>query len=257
MSWQIKNIKKFQANQPIFIEGLPGIGNVGKVVIDFLIEEIKAKKIMELFSFSLPNSVFVNEKNLVDLPNIEIYHKKIGKKDFFFLTGDVQPVDERSSYEFAEKLLDVIQQYNCQEIITLGGIGLNEVPKHPKVYCTGNSRALISQFKKHGAKTNVYGVVGPIVGISGLLLGLSQRRKISAASLLAETFGHPMYLGLKGAKEILKVLTHQYNLNISLKDLDKEIREIEADMKSSSDPLSGKHKALSKIKKFTETSYIG
>ena len=39
MSWIVKEYKKIKATKPILIEGLPGIGNVGKVAIDFLIDE--------------------------------------------------------------------------------------------------------------------------------------------------------------------------------------------------------------------------
>ena len=45
-TWKITQVgKKPKLNDPIFIEGLPGIGNVGKVVTDFLIDELKAKKL--------------------------------------------------------------------------------------------------------------------------------------------------------------------------------------------------------------------
>ena len=60
--------------KPIFIEGLPGIGHVGKLAIDFIIEEMKAKKFLEVYSHSFPNLVFVNEKNLVELPTVKFYY---------------------------------------------------------------------------------------------------------------------------------------------------------------------------------------
>ena len=53
---EIKTIPKL--NKPILIEGLPGIGNVGKIAVDFLIEELKAKKIYSFFSYKFPHSVF-------------------------------------------------------------------------------------------------------------------------------------------------------------------------------------------------------
>ena len=77
MSFNIKSLKKINMKNPILIEGLPGIGNVGKVAVDFMIESLSADRIMEIQSNSFPNSVFVNEENLIDLPKIELYHKKI------------------------------------------------------------------------------------------------------------------------------------------------------------------------------------
>jgi len=249
VDWKITNRKSFNARKPVFIEGLPGLGNVGKIAVDFIVEEVKAKKVLEFFSYSLPNSVFVTEDNLIEMPKIELYHKKVGNKDFLFLIGDVQPVDEYSSYMFSEKLLDLCQKYNCSEIITLGGIGIDEVPKKPKIFCTGNNAKLVDTFKSFKVNNNIYGHVGPIVGVSGLLLGLSKKRKLPAASLLAETFGHPYYIGFRGAKKILQVLNKKYDFGVSMKKINSEIRKMESE-------INPKKKKKLPSNQF-ETSYIG
>ena len=263
-TWKITPIKgkKIEIKNPIFIEGLPGIGNVGKVAVDFLIEELEAKKVYDIFSFTFPHSVFVNEDNLVELPHIGIYHKKVGKNDFLFLAGDVQPMDEMASYEFTDMILNIAQKHKCKEIITLGGIGLHDVPKNPKVYCTANSSNIIKKYNKSKAlDPNLYGVVGPIVGVSGLLLGLGKRRNIEAISLLAETHGHPAHLGITGARELLKILNCNLNLGLNMKDLECEIKEIEEDMYKKTQELGqiSKKTALQKLKDkiSKETSYIG
>ena len=107
----------------------------------------------------------------------------------------------------------------------------------------------------------LYGVVEPIVGVSGLLLGLTKRRNIPAISFLAETYGHPMYLGIKGAREILKVLNKKLNLNIDMNRLDKEIKDIETDMLKRTEQFSevSKQTALKKLKRKLsgEMDYIG
>ncbi|MBU1202358.1 MAG: PAC2 family protein [Nanoarchaeota archaeon] len=254
--WKITQTKKVNFSRPILIEGLPGIGNVGKIVADIMVEELDAKKIMDFFSYSLPNSVFVNEDNLVELPKIEMYHKKVKGKDFLFLTGDVQPMDEVSSYKFTEKILDISQKNKCREIITLGGIGIEEIPENPKVYCTGNDGKFVEEFKNYKVKTDIYGVVGPIIGVSGLLLGLSKRRNMKAASLLAETYGHPMYIGIKGAKEIIKVLNKRYEFGISLRSINSEIRKLNEESGEGS-KSSKKHTTLNQLKHYKDMSYIG
>jgi uncharacterized protein len=250
--WKVTTRKKIKPSQVILIEGLPGIGNVGKIVVDYLIEQLKAEKIAHFFSYLLPNTVFVNQDNLVELPKIELYYKKINNQDFLFLTGDVQPSNEEASYKFTECVLDQAKKYTCKEIITLGGIGLTEIPQKPKVYCTGNDKSLISKFLKQGAKDNIYGLVGPIIGVSGLLIGLSTAKKIKAATLLVETYNHPMYLGITEAKETLKILNKQYELNLNFKNLNKEIRLLEK--QNGEGPKDPKLKRLKKLK---EINYIG
>lgn len=231
MTWKIKQISKPKISNPILIEGLPGMGNVGKISVDFMIESLKAKKILEIYSYSFPHSVFVNEENLVELPVIEVYHKKIKNKDLLLLAGDIQPLDEESCYEFCEQILDVFQRFKGREIVTIGGIGLHKIPKNPRVYCTANTKNIISKYKTDGVSNELFGMIGPIVGVSGLLVGLAGQRRISAVSLLAETYGHPTYLGIKGAREILKSLSKSLNLDLDLKKLDKEVSSIEKDIK--------------------------
>ena len=261
--WRFMQFGKMpKLNSPILIEGLPGIGNVGKVAVDFLIDELKAKKLYEITSYTFPHSVFVNEDNLVELPIVDVFYKQLSsKRGLLLLGGDVQPIDEISSYEFSDKVLDLLQKFNGKEVITLGGIGLADIPKKPKVYCTGNTRKVIDKYKNELVSNKLYGVVGPIVGVSGLLLGLASRRKIEAISFLAETYGHPMYLGIKGAKEILKVLNKELSLNIDINKLDKEIKDIESEIIKKTEQLSEVTKliALKRLqKKFgRDVDYIG
>ncbi|PIY60535.1 hypothetical protein COY95_01280 [Candidatus Woesearchaeota archaeon CG_4_10_14_0_8_um_filter_47_5] len=231
--WEVKRLTKSlpKLNNPFLIEGLPGIGNVGKITVDFIIEELDATPLYEFFSFSLPASVFVNDSNLVDLPKIRMYYKAFKnkrKRDVLILAGDVQPVDDISSYRFSEVILKIAEKFGAREIITLGGVGLSEIPDKPKVYCTGNMKSIVQRYKvQTNLKTRLYGTIGPIIGVSGILVGLSRRMKIPAVSLLAETYGHPMFLGVKGAREIVKVLNKKCALNINIRKMNGEIKRFE------------------------------
>jgi uncharacterized protein len=262
MSWRFEQTGKIpKLKKPVLIEGLPGIGNVGKIAVDFLVDKLKAENAYEITSYTMPHSVFVTEDNLVELPSIEIYYKR-GKQDLLFLVGDVQPLDEQSCYEFCDAILDFCEKHGVSEIVTTGGIGLQDAPKSPKVYCTGNDKKIVGRYcAKTGASNKIFGVVGPIVGVSGILLGLAKRRDIPAVALLAETMGHPMYLGIKGAREIVKILNSHFTLGLNLKDMDKEIKKVESEMLQKTKELSQitKETALKKIEgKFgKDVTYIG
>ena len=227
MTWKIKKLDKIKIKNPVLIEGLPGIGNVGKIAIDFLIDSLKAKKLFELTSNDLPHCVFVNEENLVELPSIDIYYKNTKERTILMLAGDIQPITETSCYEFCNQILDTFQKDKLKEIVTLGGIALPKVPTKPKVYCTGNSRKIINKYAINGTNKNMHGFIGPIIGVSGLLPGLAGKRNIPSAALLAETFGHPNYLGIKGAKELLKILNKELRLKVNVDMLNDEINDIE------------------------------
>lgn len=263
-NWQIGQKNKTpKLNRPIMVEGLPGIGNVGKVSVDFLIDELNAVKIYEINSHHFPHSVFVNEDNLVELPIIEVFYKKFNDKrnDLILVGGDVQPIDEASSYEFSEKMLELLKKFSGSEVITLGGIGLAEIPKKPRVFCTGNSKEIIKKYSAKDVNQKLYGIVGPIMGVSGLLVGLAGKYDLKAVSLLAETYGHPLYLGIKGAKEVLRVLDSRLKLHINLNKLDQEIKDVEAEIIKKAEQFNEVSRAMA-LKKLgrklgSETDYIG
>lgn len=260
MEWvyTLEQKKRPKLDSPVLIEGLPGIGNVGKIAVDFMIEKLGAKKLYTIFSHHIPHSVFVNEENIVELPKIEIYYKKSkNKKDLLFLAGDTQPIDEPSSYSFAESLLKKVREYHCQEIITLGGIGLKEMPKEPKVYITGTSKEIVKRYKTPKIEDQLYGEVGPIVGLSGILVGLAKRSHMDGIAVLGQTIANPLVIGVKTAREILEFLNDRFNTKLNLKYLDGEIKEMEKELQAVEelDNMSG-HEHTKKVKK-GKVSYIG
>lgn len=262
MTWEITHfVKKPEFKNPFLVVGLPGIGNVGKIAVDFLKEELKAKKILEFSSCELPHTVFVNEKNLIELPSIQLYAAKAAKRDILLLVGDAQPISENSCYNFCKTVIKVLKELSCNEVITLGGIALRHVPKKPQVYCIGADKKTIAEFAHNTEiKTELYGIVGPIIGVTGVLSGLASKEKLSSVIVLAETFGHPMFLGIAGAREILNVLCKKFGIKVNLDSLNNEIKHLEEDMllqrKEMSDVQQG---AMAKLrgKHDKEASYIG
>ena len=124
------------------------------------------------------------------------------------------------------------------------------MPEKPKVYISGNTRKAIDAYKDKQVKEELYGVVGPIVGVSGVLLGLAPK-ETKAVCLLAETYGHPLYLGIKGARELVKVLSKRFGFTVRLAKLEKEIAEMEQEILKRTEQLDAV------VQKKGEASYIG
>ncbi len=258
MEWVFSQVPEKRPNldNPILIEGLPGIGNTGKIAVDFLVEKLKAKKLYNVFSYYLPHSVFVNENNIVELPKIEIYFKKSRNgRDLLFLVGDTQPVDEPSCYSFCRRALSTISEYGCKEVITLAGIGLKEMPEKPKLYITGTSKEIVKKYSTKNIETNLYGTVGPIVGVSGILTALARLKGQEGIILLGETLAHPMFVGIKTSKAMLSHLSEVIGFKINLKELDAEIATLEKELKAV-DELEELQKTSHDSKK-SDPTYIG
>jgi uncharacterized protein (TIGR00162 family) len=220
--------KKPKLKNPILIEGLPGIGNVGKLAVEHLIDSVKAKKFAELHSKDFPPQVFINTDGTIELVNNEFYYwkaKKKNQRDLVLLTGDYQGLSSQGQYELVEKILDIAEELGVKEIYTLGGYGLGHEIKDPKVLCATTEKNLVKTMKKHGAifKKNEPG--GGIVGASGLLLGLGKLRGINGTCFMGETPGY--LVDPKSAKAVLKILMSITKVEVNLAALEKKAREIE------------------------------
>ena len=220
--------KKPKLKDPLLIEGLPGIGNVGKLAVEHLIETIKATKFAEIHSKDFPPQVFINTDGTIKLVNNEFYYwkaKKKNQRDLILISGDYQGLSSQGQYDLVEKILDIVEDLGCKEMYTLGGYGLGHEIEHPKVLCATTDKKLVKIMKKHGAvfKKNEPG--GGIVGASGLLLGLGKLRGLEGTCFMGETPGY--LVDPKSAKAVLKILTKITNININLTALEKKAKEIE------------------------------
>jgi proteasome assembly chaperone (PAC2) family protein len=171
---------------PIFVQGLPGFGNVGKIAIHLLTKFSSAKPFAELYSPSFPDYVAISSKGVCHLPRYEFYSAPMEKNDFLLMTGDTQPSfdDVPSHYELCGETLDIIEKQHCSFIVTLGGVPLTE--EKAQVYVAATSPRLAREFMEKGA---VIYSKGRIMGATGLLLGLAKERGLDGVSLLGTTAG--------------------------------------------------------------------
>ncbi|MEM3587157.1 MAG: hypothetical protein QXO71_07560, partial [Candidatus Jordarchaeaceae archaeon] len=72
-------IKKIYQNYPnklietICIQGMSGVANVGKGALDIIINQSKAKKIMEIYFSDFPSNVKINPDGCFDSAKVEIF----------------------------------------------------------------------------------------------------------------------------------------------------------------------------------------
>jgi len=219
----IKQFADIQPNNPILIEGLPGLGLVGKIALRYLIKQLKAKKIAYLYSPHFPYFVLVNKKGNVRLLRGAFYYYQNPKgNDLILFTGDSQSQTIEGQYEIADKMLDFAEKHNVKTIATIGGYRM-EPKEKPRVFIAATSQEILNKALQAGATLSTSG--SPIVGTAGLILGMAKFKKIEALCLLGETRGYlPDPLA---AKSVLEVLKSAFNFDLDLKGLDEEIARAE------------------------------
>lgn len=216
----IRELVKVDLKNPVLIEGLPGLGLVGKIATRYLIKQLDAQKLAYLYSPHFPYFVLVSKKGSVRLLRGTFYFWKnqSGGNDLIFFTGDSQAQTIEGQYEISDYILDFAEQHKAEMVITLGGYR-TEVENHPKVVASAVDQELLNKALKAEAVLSSTG--SPIVGTAGLILGLARFKKIDALCLLGETRG---YLpDPKAAKSVLRVLKTVVNVDVDLDGLDEEI----------------------------------
>lgn len=171
---------------PVFVEGLPGFGNVGKIAARLLIEFTRAKVFAELYSPTFPDYVIVNRDGICRPPRYEFYTATMGNTDFVILTGDAQPSleDLKAHYMLCDEILDFVEQYGCRYLVTMGGM---PTPKPAEeIYVAATSPKLAAETVEKGA---ILYERGRIMGATGLLLGLAKNRGWKGICLLGATTG--------------------------------------------------------------------
>jgi uncharacterized protein (TIGR00162 family) len=211
--------------EPILIVGLPGVGHVGKLVAEHLVEELEAEKIIEIYSKHFPPQVIVGEDSEVRLVNNEIYTCKTDKSDIMILIGDHQSSTGEGHYQLCETYLDIAEEYGVKRIYTLGGFPTGQLTHTDEVLGAVNNIDMIDDLKKAGVDFKPNEPGGGIVGASGLLLGVSKFRNIDAACLMGLTSGY--LVDPKSAQSLLRVICKIFDIEIDEGPLEERAKEME------------------------------
>ena len=222
---EVHELKRVKLNKPVMIEGLPGVGNVGKLVAEHMIQELNAEKIVEIYSWHFPPQVLVNSDGTVRLCKIELYAWSSDKQDLLIINGDQQSVTNEGHYLIADRLLDLAELYEVSRIYTLGGYGIGQLVEKQTVLGSVNDPELVDEIKGYGVEFRDEEPGGSIVGASGLLLGLGKMRGIPAVCLLGLTSGY--LVDPKSAQAVLEILCRALKLNIDRQDLKDRAEEME------------------------------
>ncbi len=235
METKIKVLEKPpKLDNPLFVEGLPGVGNVGRISAGYLAEELKATKFAELFSYHFYPFVLLNQESEIHVLKNEFYYwkaKKKGQKDMIILVGDSQSINTIGHYEIVETVLDYIQELGVKEMFTIAGLNVGKLEREPKVVGAVSDVGLIKKYKDYGIDFDAGNKVGTIVGASGLFVGLGKFRGMKGVCLLGETSGLPEIPDPKSAEIVLKTLSKILNISMDMSKLKEKIKEMDNFMK--------------------------
>jgi len=217
-------LKKPRLKDAILIEGLPGMGYVGKLAAEHLVGELRAEKFAEMYSPYFPHYAYVEPGGLLRLARNEFYYANINGKSVVILVGDAQATSPEGHYEIARKILEVVKRLKIKQIFTLGGYATGRYSEEkPKVIGASNHPEFVELLREHGVK--IEDGAGPIIGASGLLLSLGKTRGVKGICLLGET--HGVLVDHRSAQAVLEVLTDILGVKIDMHKLEELAKRTE------------------------------
>ncbi|MFD1587181.1 proteasome assembly chaperone family protein [Halorientalis brevis] len=214
-----------ELSDPVLVEGLPGVGHVGKLAAEHLLEELDGEPVRKVYSQHFPPQVSIDEGRS-ELANAEFHAVQTDQgQDLLVLTGDHQAQDNRGHYRMTDQFLDVAEEFGVERVFALGGVPTGELIEEYDVLGAATSTAFVDELEDVGVEFREDEPAGGIVGVSGLLLGLGERRDLDAACLMGETSGY--LVDPKSAQAVLTVLQDLVGFDVDFGSLEERAEEME------------------------------
>jgi uncharacterized protein (TIGR00162 family) len=216
MVYTVEIHEKPELNNPILIEGLPGIGFVANIAALHLINELKAKRFAEIVSGSFQDFAATTKDGRINSPLNELYYHRRGegKRDLIIWYGNSQALTTFGQYELCGKVLDIVEELGCRTVISIGGFKKDEVQPVPGIYTAATDEETVKEALDLGTKI----MVGHIFGIAGLLIGMGRLRNLNGFALLVDTLG--MYPDANATRYALAALGKYLDLEVDVSKLD-------------------------------------
>ena len=216
VSWFVEDVSARSAD--ICIAGLPGVGHVGKLVVDHLVRTLHAEKVAEITSTLFPPQMYLGEDAVLRLPRNEIFYAKIENgPSFLLLAGDCQSTSAEGHYTLAQTYISVLSLLCVKRIYTLGGYGVGMMVEKPRVLAALSHASLKEEVLAAGATLNRDEPVGGIIGAAGLLITLGRLAGMEGIALLGETSGY--LVDPVSSTAVLNIVEKMIGFTVDRKDL--------------------------------------
>jgi hypothetical protein len=222
---EVEETAAVDLSDPVLVEGLPGVGHVGKLAAEHLVDEHDADLVRRIHSEHLPPQVSIGENGLAELSSAEFHAIPTDERDLLVLTGDHQAQSNRGHYHLTDAFLDVAEEFGVEEAYALGGVPTGELIEEYDVLGAATDEATVERLEGVGVEFREDEPAGGIVGVSGLLLGMGDRHGIEAACLMGETSGY--LVDPKSAQAVLEVLQELLGIETDFASLEERAEEME------------------------------
>jgi uncharacterized protein (TIGR00162 family) len=222
---EIETVAEPTLSDPVLIEGLPGVGHVGKLAAEYLLEEFESELVRRVYADEFPPQVSIDDEGIAELVCAEFHAVETDGRDLLVLTGDHQAGSNAGHYHLTEAFLDVAADLGTDRLFALGGVPTGELVEEYHVLGAVTDADIKATLESVDVEFREDEPAGGIVGVSGLLLGLGSRRGLDAACLMGETSGY--LVDPKSARAVLEVLESVLGFDLDYGSLENRAEEME------------------------------
>jgi uncharacterized protein len=209
--------KEPSVKNPILIEGFPGIGLVGNIASQYIVNELNMTYLGAMSSkFFPPLAVLLG--GVVNMP-VRIYED--ASKDIIILTADVA-VHPLASYDIGKEIVNWAESINTREVVCLAGITV--MSEQRRVFGAVSKKDVLDKIKD---KVEIF-ELGTITGITGSIMNECRIRNLPAICLLGETASTEP--DPRAAIATIETLNKIYDLGVSTVKLAEQTEQIEVQM---------------------------
>jgi len=110
---EIDEVATPELDDPVLIEGLPGVGHVGKLAAEHLLEEFDGELVRRVYSTEFPPQVSIDGDGVAELTCAEFHAVETDGADLLVLTGDHQAGSNAGHYKLTTTFLDIAEEFGA------------------------------------------------------------------------------------------------------------------------------------------------
>lgn len=198
------------------LEAVPGVGNVGKLVVDALVRKHPSTLVARLIHPDMPPHSTLDDDGLLVPPSMLI-HRVMLPDGRYVLTvgGDLQPMTAGGQHEVADAILGLASAASTPQLLVLAGLAADVEDKEVHVICADSK--VRSNLEANDIPVTRDQPEAGMIGVAGLLVSLSPLHDVPTVALVADTVGASA--DVRAADRLAKWIEEALGLPLNL-DLD-------------------------------------
>lgn len=229
MTTRMIETKEVELDEPVLLEGFPGVGLVGTIATQYMFHQMEFEQVAKMESEDFPPVAVVHD-GMVRLP-IRIYENR--EHNLLLVVSEL-PIHPTISNDVANRLVEWSKEKGVKKLVSLAGVG-GMSKQQDRVFAAATSEPAMD-----GVPDDVQVFEeGNIAGISGSIMVSCSLKDLDALCLLGETQVYAP--DPRSASQVIRVLNEMYGIDVDTSELLEQADQIESQMQQLAEQTKRTH----------------